>query len=194
MPKLALGIPWLMALWQNNMKHAYLWLLAILLCSCGKSSLTIQTDYLTHKNLASYYVGTPDPRQNVPTVGQRLIISWSIPKDYLRYDNLRLEITIRFRNREEIIEIFYLHKTRGTYVFTLLNCDYFTKRGILTYKIDLIGGDCTLEEWRHLIWTDLILINQERETQEEEEIEDYPIDWSTEYKELVVENSSLNAR
>lgn len=179
-------------LWQMmpKMKHAYLWFLALaLLSSCGKSCLTVQTDYLTHKNLASYYVGTPDPRQNVPTVGQRLIISWSVPKTYLSYENLRLEVTIRFRNREEVIEIFLIQKTRGTYVFALLNNDYFTKRGILTYKIDLFGGDCLLEEWRHKIWADLILINQEEDNNQtgireepgrEFQEDDYPIDWNDE--------------
>lgn len=159
------------------MKPIYFLLLPLLLCSCGKSCLTIQTDYLTYKNLASYYVGTPDPRQNVPTVGQRLIISWSVPKAWLSYENLHLEVTIRFRNREEVVETFYISKTRGTYVFALLNCDYFAKRGILTYKIDLIGGDCILEEWRHKIWADLIQINQEAADAQPEPVEDYPIDW-----------------
>lgn len=175
-----------MMLWPNSMmmKPFYLLLLIpILLSSCCQSCLTIQTDYLTHRNLASYYVGTPDPRQNVPAVGQRLIISWSIPKQYLSYENLRLEVTIRFRNREEIIEIFHIQKTRGTYVFALLNADYFSKKGILTYKIDLIGGDCILEEWRHKIWMDLILVDQTQKDEEKEDCEtanEYPIDWSDE--------------
>jgi hypothetical protein len=159
------------------MKPFYLLLFAPLFCSCRESCLTIQTDYLTYKNLASYYVGTPDPRQNVPTVGQRLIIGWAVPKSYLTYENLHLEVTIRFRNREEVIEVFPIKKTRGTYVFALLNCDYFEKRGILTYKIDLIGGGCILEEWRHKIWTDLITINSECKEAQEEEPEEYPIDW-----------------
>lgn len=173
MPKPPLVIPW-----QNNIKFVCLGLLAVLLVSCSQSYLKIQTDYLTHKTLASYYVGTPDPRQNDPAIGQRLIIGWSVPKSHLSYENLRLEVSIRFRNREETKEIFYITKTRGTYIFALLNCDYFTRRGILTYKIDLIGGDCVLEEWRHKIWSDLILINQEQELPEQEIIEDYPIDWS----------------
>lgn len=162
------------------MKSLYLCFLLTFLCSCQKSYLIVQTDYLTHKNLASYYVGTPDPRQDSPTVGQRLIISWFVPQHYLSYENLRLEVTIRFRNREEIMEIFHIQQAWGTYVFCLLNQDYFKKQGILTYKIDLIGGEQILEEWRHKIWTNLIVIGQEKQTpeKEEEEEEDYPIDWN----------------
>lgn len=165
------------------MKTLYFWLLTpLLLSSCGRSSLTVQTDYLSHKNLASYFVSTPDPRQNVTAIGQRLIICWSVPKYYLSYENLHLQVTIRFRNREELIEIFHLPKTRGTYVYALLNEDYIAKRGILTYKVDLIGGDCILEEWRHQIWTDLISFNSQdtltQETNEEEPEEEYPINWN----------------
>lgn len=175
------------------MKRFFIWLcLPFLLCSCCKKYLSVQTDYLTYKDLASYYVDTPDPRRYCPASGQRLIVSWGVPKEYLCYENLRLEITIRFRNREEVIETFQISKTRGTYVFTLLNDDYFSKRGILTYKIDLVGDGEILEEWRHKIWVDLIQLKAEETTEPEEtekaseassqcdEEEEYPIDWSDE--------------
>lgn len=175
------------------MKNVYIWLcVAFALSACCTSHLTVQSDYLTIQDLASYYVDTPDPRRNCPTVGQRLIVSWTVPKDYLSYENLRLEITIRFRNREEVKEIFHLTKTRGTYVFTLLNDDYFSKRGILTYKIDLIGNEMILEEWRHKIWADLIQLQAEEATERQEKQEatsealhdcteeDYPINWKDE--------------
>lgn len=146
-----------------------------LLSSCSKSSLSVQTDYITYKNLASYYVNTPDPRLNCPVIGQRLIISWSVPKTYLSYEDLHLEITIRFRNREEVVEIFNLLRCRGTYVYSIFNQEYIEKRGILTYKIDLVGGGCVLEEWRHQIWTGLIEIKQEERREAEED--ELDIDW-----------------
>jgi len=173
---------------SDLMKEKFSWLLiSFLLYSCSNSPLTVQTDYLSHKDLASYYVDTPDPRQNFPTIGQRLIVSWSIPKSYLAYENLHLCVTIRFRNREEVIEIFDILQTRGTYVFTLLNNDFIAKKGILTYKVDLIGSGLILAEWRHKIWTDLILIHHEDDSvmqdvkKDLEEYEDeYPIDWHDE--------------
>lgn len=146
--------------------------------SCSSSYLTVHTDYLSHKNLASYYVGTPDPRLNCPAIGERLIIYWSVPKEFLCSEDLHLEVTIRFRNREEIVEVFNIEKTRGTYVFSLINNDYFNRGGILTYKIDLIGGGCVYEEWRHQIWVDLIEINNQQDScASEEPTEDFHIDW-----------------
>lgn len=169
------------------MKHAYLWLLIeTFLSSCSSHSLTVQTDYLTHKDLASYYVNTPDPRQNITAVGQRLIICWSVPKSYLAYDDLHLEVTIRFRNHEETIELFHLSRARGTYVFALLNGDYLAKEGILTYKVNLAARDLILEEWRHQIWVDLISVNQESHLlprtankNEASEDDEYMIDWGS---------------
>ena len=129
-----------------------------LLCSCQQSYLTVQTDYISYKNLASYYVGTPDPRLNCPLVGQRLIISWSVPKTFMCYADLHLEIVIRFRNGQELTEFFDIEQKRGTYVYHIINDEYIEKQGILTYRIDIVGGGCPLEQWRHRIWAELIEI------------------------------------
>lgn len=153
---------------SRDMRNVFLWLtVATLFWSCCNCSLIVQTDYLTHKDLASYHVNTPDPRRNISAVGQRLIVGWRIPKSYLSYQDLHLEVTIRYRNREEIVEIFHLLKTRGTYVYSLFNEDYIAKRGILTYKVAIIGGGCVLEEWKHQIWTDLISIDRDNDLMED---------------------------
>lgn len=72
-----------------------------------------------------------------------------------------MKIWIRFRNREQIEKTLYLTKNSGTYVYSLLNEDFLEKRGILTYKVDLMEGDSLLEEWRHQIWEDLITVGQQ---------------------------------
>lgn len=140
----------------STIKHIFLLLLTILLVSCSNSYLSVHTDYLSHENLASYHVGTPDPRLNNPPIGQRLIVVWSVPKLCLYREDLHLEITIRFRNREEITENYPINAMHGTYVYDLLNEEYFKKRGMLSYKIDLICDGTILEEWRHQIWADRI--------------------------------------
>lgn len=147
------------------------------LCSCKQSYLTVQTDYLSYRNLASYYVGTPDPRMNCPPIGQRLIISWSVPKSFLCYEDLHLEVTIRFRSRQEMTEFFTIGRNRGTYVYQLLNSDYLEKGGILSYKIYLVGSGCILEEWRHQIWAELIEIQNEEFIIPEPPPEILDIDW-----------------
>ncbi len=135
----------------------FFYLLFFLLPGCSRNLLTVHTEYLSRQDLASYYVGTPDPMRNYPPVGQRLIVSWSLPKDLLSCNDLRIEITIRFGNRQEVVESLSLCKDSGTYVYSLLNEDFFEKEGILTYKVDLFGSGEIIEEWRHQIWADLIL-------------------------------------
>ena len=128
--------------------------------------LDVHSDYLSHESLASYYVKTPDPRINHPPVGQRLIISWSLPNKYLCYPDLHLLVTLRFRNREEVKHKVPITKTSGTRLFCLMNEEYCEKGGIATYRVLLQSEDCVLEEWRHQLWAELITfdvadINQE---------------------------------
>lgn len=139
--------------------------------ACSNPHLSVHTDYLSHKNLASYHVGTPDPRLDNPPIGQRLIVTWSIPRMYLYYEDPHLVVTIRFRNREEIEETIYIHRMHGTYVYDLLNEDYIEKRGMLSYKVDIIAQGCLLDQWRHQIWADLIHL-QDQENPETNSTDD----------------------
>ena len=129
--------------------------------SCNESYLSVYTDYLSHENLASYYIKTPDPLTNNPPIGQRLIIMWMMPQEYRSTTDLQLQITIRFRNHEETIRTIDLPGLKGTYVYELLNDDYIKHRGFLCYKIDLISADGIIEEWRHKMWTDFIILDEE---------------------------------
>jgi hypothetical protein len=134
-------------------------ILSCLMMGCSSEYLTIYTDYLSHENLASYHVGTPDPRLNNPPIGQRLLISWSFPKEYLDREDLHLDISIRFRNREVLTQKVAICKSSGTYIYSLLNEDYFEREGILTYKVDLVAKDEIFEEWRHQLWTELLILD-----------------------------------
>jgi hypothetical protein len=136
-------------------------LLFLLLISAGCSSnhyLSVQTLYFTRESLASYYVETPDPMLINPPVGQKLLISWSFPRSYLDYQELHLNIRIRLRNREEIELNIPLEKACGSYMYVVANESFFETKGILTYKVDLIGGGMIFEECRHQLWHELIKI------------------------------------
>lgn len=143
------------------MKKIALLFLCILLSGCTLSGISVHTDYLSRQNLASYYVNTPDPKLNNPPIGQRLIVTWALPRLYLNYEDLLLEILIRFRTREQIVVNIPLYKTRGTYIYSLLDEEYFQKEGILTYKVTLYGNECILEEWKHQVWAELITFSDE---------------------------------
>ena len=120
----------------------------------------MQTEYLSHENLASFHVGTPDPRLRNPPLGQRLIINWSLPK----WDGLtpyELSLKIRFKNGTFTNEQIPLDRASGTYVFSLLNQEYFNRGGFKTYIATISSDGEVIEEWRHQLWANLIEIQEE---------------------------------
>lgn len=124
---------------------------------------------MTREYLASYRVKTPDPLLNHPPLGQRLVISWSIPIRCMEMDNLHIDVQIRYRNRDEEQFQIPIDKSCGTYIHSVLDSDYFTRCGILTYKVDLVGDGKIIEEWRHQIWSDRIELSSLEEMENEEE-------------------------
>lgn len=155
------------------MKKIYLSLLFFLLAGCAnRGYLSIQTVYLTRETLASYYVGTPDPMLIDPPVGQKLLVSWTVPRYYLNYQDLHLHVRIRLKNHEEVLIDVPVNKCWGSYTYTVANEAYFDCKGILTYKVDLIGNQCVLEEWKHQLWHELIRIGDKPKESDEEKTED----------------------
>ncbi len=133
----------------------------LLLTGCGETYLSVHNEYLSHQNLASYHVDTPDPLLISPPIGQRLIVCWTLPKKYKCMSELYLDVTIQFRNHEQMSEQFYLPRLKGTYIYDLLNDEYIAKKGFLSYKIDLVADGTVITEWRHQMWTELIVIPPE---------------------------------
>lgn len=70
-------------------------------------------------------------------------------------------MTIRFGNYEEKTITIPATSMIGHYTFCLLNDEYWEKKGITTYKIDLYADGKIIQEWRHQLWTELIEINAE---------------------------------
>lgn len=138
------------------MRHTLLGLLCIFGLTSCMERLSVHTEYLSYQNLASFHVGTPDPELCCPTVGQKLVISWSLPKFFCSYNQLTLKIKIRFCNNEETEVTVRLNHLQGTYIYSLLNDDFFEKGGILTYKVDLLGNDLILDTWNHQLWAERI--------------------------------------
>lgn len=147
------------ALQRALLSACLLFVLILLLSSCCSRYLSVHSDYLSHRNLASYHVDTPDPLKACPPIGQRVLISWSLPKQWRlgrASRDIFLDITLRFGNREECHFKWPIAKRKGTYLFSLLDDDYLEKEGISTYKVDLVDGSFVLESWRHQLWKELI--------------------------------------
>lgn len=142
-------------------------LLLLTLTACRNGMLSVHTDYLSVEHLASWHVNTPDPLLNRPPFGQRLFVSWAIPRKYTDCPDLHLLITIRYKNREEQVKRVPLRENSGTYRYCLLEEEYCATGGFLTYKVQLIAGGCVLEEWRHQLWAELIKLAPEEELPED---------------------------
>lgn len=137
----------------------YLIVIILLCMGCSRNTyLSVQTLYLTRESLASYYVETPDPMLINPPVGQKLLVSWSVPHSYLDYEDLHLAIRIRLRNCKEVEIHVPIKKACDSYIYVVSNESFFETKGILTYKVDLVGGGHLLEEWRHQLWHELIRV------------------------------------
>ncbi len=106
--------------------------------------------------LASSKIGTPDPRQEHPPIGQRLIVAWDFPKS-LFSRHLSLVTTVRFwDNTEEVLRV-PMERKRDVTAFFFSNCDKTIDRRILTYRVEVFALDGTLvKTWEHHFWTRLI--------------------------------------
>ena len=116
----------------------------------------MQNDFVTRMELASTYIGTPDPRRTQPYYGQRLTTYWQVPHSYLVDHELKIKARVRFRNNTETTYMFPVNRSRGHHIYTLLNEPYLETKGILTYKAELISNGEVLEAWHHQIWAEWI--------------------------------------
>ncbi len=145
-----------------------LWIFCIflLLTGCYKDYLYVQQEWIDPQFLASSKIGTPDPRQEKPFFGQRLIIAWDFPKSFFSRD-LHLLTTVRFwDNKEEVFQTPILRK-RDITAFFFPNPDKTQDRHILTYQVQVFAKDGTLmAKWEHHFWTKLIDVGSSLEEEE----------------------------
>ena len=107
-------------------------------------------EFVNYKSLASFHVGTPDPRLFCPPVGQRLFATWIIPRSEFYGNSIyHLKLTIRFANRQETVQWVKLDKHWGTYTYCLIDEPYYACGGMQTYKVELFKDDQLLECWKH---------------------------------------------
>lgn len=150
----------------------YSLLLLLALTSCSRDVLTVRTEYFNRHSLASYYVGTPDPKQNYPEVGQRIILAYRLPKCYMELSDLHFEVTMRFGNKTQLVKRVEVNKQTGIWTYEIRDQTFFDWDGIQTYKVDLFGDGQVLSEWRHQLWSEKIIFAQPEDNQEEVECEE----------------------
>lgn len=143
----------------------FLSLCFLLLCSsCYKNHLYVQQEWVDEKDLASYFVGTPDPRKENPPIGQKIIVNWDFPKTLFLEEMGYLLVTVHFWNQEERKVQAPIDRRRGYASFFFPNTSKDPTKKILTYRVDVFKKDGTLfETWKHQFWTQLITLGPEEE-------------------------------
>lgn len=132
--------------------------LLLFLVGCNSSHISVQTTFLNRTDLASYHVETPDPNLAYPLIGQRLLLSWTLPNSYLKKPDLYFRLTIRFKNHTQIVKNVIPKTVAGFYIYELRDSDYEETEGILTYKAEIISDGQILETWNHRLWVELIQV------------------------------------
>lgn len=130
-------------------------ILALLTTSCC-CKLSVRSEYLTEASLASYHVGTPDPRRGCPLAGQQLIVSWHIPSGLWHQQRVDLDITVRFRNNQEWHQIVPCDRSLGTYIYSIQDQEFIKVGGFLTFKVLLKEDGEVTETWLHPLWQERI--------------------------------------
>ena len=133
-------------------------LFAMFITGCIRQPLTVYTDYVNKEDLASSHVETPDPQQNCPDIGQRLVIFWALPWKFKNRNDLYLQYSVRLRDHTEISERLHLIRKSGYECYFVKNEDFFQSGGIATFKVAVFGSEGVIYEWIHPLWVDLIEI------------------------------------
>jgi hypothetical protein len=117
--------------------------------------------------LASSHVPTPDPRQEDPPEGQRLIVAWRLPESHFA-QNPYLHVTVRLWDGSEECRHMQIPSQRGCTAFFYSQKDpdetcseeeqqKAKDLSLLTYRVQVCSqtGE-VLEVWEHPFWTEAL--------------------------------------
>ncbi len=136
-------------------------LFVLLLSSCYKDNLYVQQEWVDKNYLASSYVKTPDPRDNNPQIGQKIIISWDFPlSDYKKDLTIILYVRLWDQTQKELT--YKIERKRGYTDFFFENKNREQNKKILTYRLDVVDkNNEIIRTWKHQLWTKQINIDKE---------------------------------
>ncbi len=119
----------------------------------------MQQEWVDANFLASSKVHTPDPRQEHPPKGERLIIAWDFPKSMFQKE-LTMVATVRLWDNTEQVSSRLIDRKRD--VIALFFPSDGRDRKILTYRVQIFAKDGQeVETWEHHFWTKLIDVGRE---------------------------------
>ncbi len=145
-----------------NLRQLFSTLSLSLLLACSSSHmLTVQTRSLDSGFYASAQAGTPTRVDAASVRGEQLLVEWSIPAQDWKAHNGGFEIQLRLRygDKTEELKTITLESRSGHKTYTLLNGEYYAKKGYETYLGELVATDGeVVDSWQHQVWTDYLRI------------------------------------
>lgn len=127
------------------------YLVCVLCTSCYRNYFYVQEEIVDRMSLASSHVGTPDPKQDCPPEGERLLISWNFPPSlFEKKPTLVVKVWFWDDSEETIIRL--MHAKKDTLVL------FFPRKSILTYSVQARSEDgLRIGEWEHPFWTERVI-------------------------------------
>jgi hypothetical protein len=126
------------------------------LVSCYQNHFYVQHETIDRNFLASSHIRTPDPRQEHPPEGQRLLVSWDFPRSIFE-KKLKLQLTVRFWDDTQETLAQPIERRRDFAVFFFPNSVDGHDKRILTYRVEAVSQSGErVGLWEHPFWTQLI--------------------------------------
>lgn len=126
------------------------------LTACSSAKVRARTLYTNRSNLASRILDTPDPAKGATGLGQCIWIHWNVSQ---QYDDLKLDVTIRFENKTERHEQFPVQGLFGTQTVEIPSSEYTENGPLLSYQILLLSGERVIASTKHKLWVEKIEIH-----------------------------------
>lgn len=147
-----------------------LFLFWVFFSGCCGNYLYVQQETVGVGFLASSVVGTPDPRQEDPPEGQRLLVGWDFPRSVFQ-KQIHLLISVRLWDYSLKEIVLPLERKRDAAAFFFPACGSPSGsengpqngkgRAIMTYRVQAVDREGNqVAVWDHQLWTEWIGIDR----------------------------------
>lgn len=127
---------------------------------CDKYYLSLRQVPVNAAYLASSHVGTPDPHRDHPPHGQKIVLQWAVPPELLE-KKPQIIFQAIYKNHTEKTFVYPIESRLGYEVYTLIDDEFDTTGGLLTYRADIMTEDKNVyRQWKHQLWVNLITLDE----------------------------------
>jgi hypothetical protein len=126
--------------------------------SCHRRGLRVQHRFLSYNDLASQAISSPDFRRDSPATGERLAIFYNIDRALFFEKRPNMQIWIRYHHQDDEKLSIQLENPSGYEIFDVVEMKFMKSGGISSYKVQIVNEGEILEEWRHQVWAEKIVL------------------------------------